>query len=804
MAINRVAVLGAGTMGGGIAALVAGLGIPVVLLDMPGTELTAEDTAKGRTADHRSVRNRIVESLWDRQLKAKPAALYTADAARLVTLGNFEDDFDKIREADWIVEVIIEQLGPKRALMERIDAVRKPTAIVSSNTSGIPIAQIAEGRSDAFRAHFLGTHFFNPPRYMKLLEIIPTAETDPAVVAFMQEWATRVLGKGVVLAKDRPNFIANRIGTYAGQQRMLYALEHGYSIEEVDSLSGPLIGNPKTATFRLADLVGIDVLAHVTRNLYDAVPEDESRDSFRLPEVITRLLEQKAFGNKSGAGFYKKVKTAAGQEFHVLNVQTGEYAPPTKPRFDLYGKVKGIEPVGARLKAIVEQGAGDRAGDYIINTTLPTLAYAARRVPEVADSPADVDNAMRWGFATELGPFETWDALGVRATADRMRAAGIDVAPWVDAMLEKGIESFYRRDNGRLTGVYAPTAEGYVPIERPAGQFVLSELHGTKLELKKNASASILDLGDGVLLLEFHSKANALDPDIITMGQAALKMLEGDEWQALVVGNQGADFSMGANMMLFIGAVQMGMLSMVEQSIKGLQDVLMGFRFSRKPVVTAPFGRVLGGGAEVAMAGARTVAAAESYMGLVEMGIGLMPGGGGCKELLRRVVSPHIAPGVDPLPYLQKVFETIGLAKVSESAQGARALGFLNDADLIVANGDLLIGAAKREALDLVARGYTPPDRNAPSIYATGSRGKAALLAGIAQMHWGRYISDYDAEIARKLAHVLAGGDLTAAQWVPEQYILDLERAAFMELLAAPKTQERIMHMLQTGKPLRN
>ncbi len=801
--INRVAVLGAGTMGGGIAALVAGLGIPVVLLDMVG-EPTADDTAKGLTADSPKVRNRIVESLWDRQVKSKPAALYTPEAARLVTLGNFADDWAKVGEADWIVEVIVEQLEPKRSLMERIEAVRKPTAIVSSNTSGIPIAQIAAGRSAEFRKHFLGTHFFNPPRYLKLLELIPTADTDPAVVAFMQEWATRTLGKGVVIAKDRPNFIANRIGTYAGQVRMLYALEHGYSVEEVDNLTGPLIGQAKTATFRLADLVGLDVLGHVTTNLYKAIPDDESRETFQLPEVITKLLAAKALGNKSGAGFYKRVKGKEGSEFHPLNLQSGEYEPPTKIRFDLVGKVRNIEPLEDRLRAIFTQGAGDRAGDYLINTTLPTLAYAARRVPEVADSLADIDNAMRWGFSNRLGPFELWDTLGVQAAAEQMRQRDIAVAPWVDEMLAKGIESFYRRENGRVTGVYNPAAATYMPLTRPAVAIKLSELHGTKQELKRNDSASILDLGDGVLLLEFHAKANALDPQIIEMGHRALRLLEGDAWRALVVGNQGPDFSVGANLGLFIAAFMGGQIDQVEQATKALQDLAMAMRFARKPVVTAPFSRVLGGGTELALAGARICAAAETYMGLVELGVGLIPAGGGCKELLRRGVAPHVMAGSDPLPYLQKVFEAIALAKVSESGQAARALGYLDAADPIIPNTDHLIGYAKQAALDLADMGYTAPDRNTPSVYALGSKGKAALFAGIAQLRWGRYISDYDALIAHKLAHVLCGGDLSAPQWVPEQYILDLERAAFIELLGERKTQERIAYMLQNGKPLRN
>ncbi|WP_029215609.1 3-hydroxyacyl-CoA dehydrogenase/enoyl-CoA hydratase family protein [Kallotenue papyrolyticum] len=803
--IKQVAVIGAGTMGGGIAALIASVGIPVTLLDVPPRELTPEEQARGLTLQSPEVRNRIVRSLWERQLNAKPPALFTPDAARLVTLGNTEDDFDKLRQADWIIEAIVEQLEPKRQLMERIEAVRKPRAIVSSNTSGIPIAQIAAGRSAEFRRHFLGTHFFNPPRYLKLLELIPTPDTDPELVRFMQHWARRRLGKGTVIAKDRPNFIGNRIGIYVGQVRMLYALEHGYSIEEVDALTGPLIGNPKTATFRLADLVGLDVMAHVTDNLYQAVPDDEERERFRLPEVMRRLIQAGALGNKTGAGFYKKVTTPDGAtEYHVLNLQTGAYEPPKKVRFELVGQARQIEDLGARLRMIFERGQGDRAGDYIINTTLPILAYAARRVPEIADSLRDIDNAMRWGFNLEMGPFELWDALGVRKTVELMRQRGIAVPAWVEQMLAKGHESFYRYEDGRLTGVYDPMRGEYVPIERPPTVIVLRELHGTRAELRRNDSASLLDLGDGVLGLEFHAKANALDPQIFEMGYAALQLLEHDAWQALVIGNQGPDFSVGANLGLFIGAVQSGQLGMVEPAVKQMQDLLLALRYAAKPVVTAPFRRVLGGGTEVALHGARIVAAAETYMGLVEFGVGLIPAGGGCKEVLRRIVAPNVREGVDVLPFIQQAFELIGFAKVSESAAHARQLGFLGPLDRIVMNDDELIGEAKRVALELVEEGYTPPLRQDTPIYAVGRRAKAAMLTAIKQMEWGRFISPYDAHIARKLAHVLAGGDLSAPQWVSEQYILDLEREAFLSLLGEPKTQERIAHMLKTGKPLRN
>jgi 3-hydroxyacyl-CoA dehydrogenase len=584
---------------------------------------------------------------------------------------------------------------------------------------------------------------------------------------------------------------------------MNYALEHGYTVEEVDTLTGPFIGNPKTATFRLNDLVGLDVAGHVNKNLYEAVPDDESREMFKLPPIFERLLEEKRLGNKTGAGFYKQVKTESGKEFYPLNLETGEYEPPQKPRFELVGKLRTIEDTSERLRAIFEQGQGDRAGDYIINTTLPILAYSARRIPKIADSILDIDNAMRWGFNIELGPFEMWDALHVRNGVEMMRARDIAVPQWVDDMLQKGVESFYRHEGGRLAGVYDPERGEYVPVERPATFIVLKELHGSEREIKRNESASILDLGDGVLCLEFHSKANSLDPDIAELGFAALKLLERDEWNALVIGNQGPDFCVGANLGLFIMAMQMGQFQMIEQGTKQLQDLLMAFRYARKPVVTAPFKRVLGGGTEVSLHGAKIVAASETYMGLVEFGVGLIPAGGGCKELLRRIVAPHVRDGVNMLPYIQQAFETIAFAKVSESGQHAQALRFLDEDDVIVMNDDHLIGYAKQEALKLVEQGYRPPQPGTP-IYAIGRAGKAAMLTAIKQLEWGGFISEHDALIARKLAHVLAGGDLSSPQWVSEQYILDLEREAFVSLMGEPKTQERIGHMLKTGKPLRN
>jgi 3-hydroxyacyl-CoA dehydrogenase len=803
--INKVAVIGAGTMGGGIAAHCANAGLPVVLLDVAPTELTPEEQAKGLALESKPVRNRVVNMLFDRVKKSRPAALFTPERAELISVGNLTDNLDLIADADWIVEVIVEQLGPKRALMERIEQVRKPGSIVSSNTSGIPIAAIAEGRSDEFRQHFLGTHFFNPPRYLYLLEVIPTADTLPEVVQTISEFADHRLGKGVVLAKDRPNFIGNRIFSYTTQARILYALEHGYSVEEVDSLTGELIGNPKTATFRLLDLVGLDVANHVTSNLYDGVPDDEERAIFSVPEPLKAMAGQGWLGNKAGIGFYKQTQGAGGKEFWPLNIQTMQHEAPKKPRFELVGKARKIEDLRERLRFLIDNADMDRAGQFLRDTTLRTLAYTARRLPEISDWIADVDNAMRWGFSQQLGPFEAWDALGVRKTTALMQAHDIAVAPWVEQMLDRGIESFYRVEKGRVTGVYDLGRGEYAPFERPAGVIELQDLRAQGQELARNDSASVLDLGDGVLCLEFHSKVNAFDPLIMQMGQQALELLRDDKYVGMVIGNQANDFCAGVNLAVVVMSVMSGQLDQVAEFTKGTQRLFMNFRLSPKPIVAAPYGRVLGGGAEVTMSCARRVASAETYIGLVELGVGLIPGWGGCKEFLRRSVSPHMAvPGADAMPYLQKAFETIALAKVAESAEQARQLGFFDQHDKIVMNKRRLIGEAKQAVLELVADGYTPPPPGGEPIYAIGKRGISAIYAGVHAMRVGGYISEYDQKLAQALARVLSGGDLSSPQWVTEQYILDLEWDEASKLALEPKTQERITAILQTGKPLRN
>ena len=800
--INRAVVIGSGTMGGGIAAHLANAGIRAVLLDIVPNSLSPDEEKKGLQLESRAVRNRIVQTGWDRVVKSSPPALMSKNAANLVTLGNLEDDFAAISEADWIIEVIIEKLEPKQQLMERIEATRKPGSIVSTNTSGIPVNQIAEGRSDEFKQHFLGTHFFNPPRYMKLLEMIPTADTAPEVVQFMRHFFEDRLGKGVVIAKDTPNFIANRIGTMGGAAAMRYVVEQGYSIEEVDALTGSLIGNPKSGTFRLGDIVGIDVMVNVANNLYSAVPDDESREYLLAPAPVQGLIERGMLGQKSGIGFYKTVKGEGGtKEFWVLDWESGEHRAPREVDLPIIRQAKKQGDLPARLKFLVSQGE-DRGGKLIADTLLPMLAYAARRVPEISDHLYDVDNALRWGFAKELGPFQMWDAIGVAEGVALMAARNLHVADWVTQMLAAGNTTFYRvADDAEQ--VFSPVTMDYEAVPQSEWALDLDELRANGKEVARNDSASLLDLGDGVLCFEFHSKMNALDSDINAMGMQAMELLKDERWVGMVVGNQGQDFCIGANIFMLLVAAQSEQYDQVEALVRQGHELMMAMRYSPKPVVTAPFGRVLGGGSEVAMHGGRVCAAAETYIGLVEVGVGLIPGAVGVKEFVRRVITPAMkTPDADPTPYLQRVFEQIGMAKVGGSAFEAREHGFLTEADRIVMNADDVLGRAKQFVLDLAESGYLPPEKT--KLYAAGRDGLAAMRVGVWMMQQGGYISEYDAVVGNRLAYAIAGGDLSGPQWVDEEYFLDREREMFLELIREPKTIERIMFMLQNNKPLRN
>lgn len=799
--ITRVAVIGAGTMGGGIAAHFANAGFQVDLLDVPPPSLTPDEEKRGLTLDSPAVRNRFVNGGWDRVKKSRPAALFTADTADRVRLGNTADHFGRLADADWIIEAIIEQLEPKRDLMARIDAVRKPGSVVSTNTSGIPVSTIAEGRSQSFRAHFLGTHFFNPPRYLKLLEVIPTADTDPDVVEFVTDFATRHLGKGVVIAKDTPNFIANRLGSFDGMYSMKYALDHGLTVEEVDFLAGPMIGNPKTALFRLQDLVGLDIATHVARNLYDAAPTDESRDIYQVPATIGTMLERKMLGNKTGQGFYKEVRENGKREYWTLDLKSLEYRPPARASFPEIDRVRKLEPMSARLQALMAV-PDSRASGFLWSTTANSLAYASRRMPEIADDLASVDRAMKWGFSRQFGPFETWDMLGVPETVARMDKEGIQVAPWVHTMLRQGHTSFYKTADG-LPMVYDIETGTYQPVPVDPKVIDLDALRAQGKELKRNDSASLLDLGDGVLCLEVHTKANILDEMVFQMGEAGLARLDQPQWVGLVIGNQGDYFGAGANVALMAMNVMAGQWDVVNDLVAKGQQFMQQVRFSPKPIVAAPFGMTLGGCGEISMAASRRVASAETYMGLVEVGLGIIPGWGGCKEIVRRVVSPPMkTPGVDPLPFLERAFTQIGTARVSASAEEARQMGMLDGGDLVVMHPDHVLGEAKQAVLDMAAT-YQPPARE-KTCYAAGKLPLAALKMGVWTFQQAGQISAHDATVGRKLAWILAGGDLAVGQWTDEQYFLDLERTAFIELLKEPKTIERIMHFVQTGKPLRN
>jgi 3-hydroxyacyl-CoA dehydrogenase len=796
--IRRVAVLGAGTMGAAIAAHAANAGLAVDLLDMVPERLDPDEERRGLGLDDPAVRNRVVRAGFERMLAARPAALASPRLAGRIRLGNFEDHFDRVSAADWVVEAIIERLEPKQELFARVEKAAAADAIVSSNTSGIPLAQIAEGRSEGFRRRFLGTHFFNPPRYLKLVELIPTADTDPEVLERIRAFVERVLGKGAVIAKDTPNFIANRLGSFAGMHDLHYALEHGYGIEEVDALTGPLLGRPKTATFRLADQIGLDVMVGVAGNLYELAPDDERREVLPAPEPVRRMLEAGRLGTKAGGGFYRRGRRDGQTVFDVIDLDTLEYRPAVEPDLPVIAAARERRDPAERLKFLLDKADEDRGARYVRDTVLPSLAYAAMRVPEIADSLVEVDRAVEWGFGHRAGPFRTWDAIGVAEGVERMEALGIEVAGWVRDMLAAGHRSFYR--DGQ---VYSPLTRDYQPVPTDPEALDLAALRAGA-EAAGNASASLVDLGDGVLCFELHPPANAIDAGVVEIGNRALQELERGPWVGLVIANQSHNFCVGANIGEVGMAAYQGLYDQVGQAVRALQDLLMGFRYAAKPVVAAPHGQTLGGGAEIVMHADRVAAALETYIGLVEVGVGVIPAGGGCKELLRRLVSPAMRTADDApaLPFVQRVFETIGLAKVATSAIEARELGFLDEDDVVVMNADHLLAAAKREVLDL-ADGYQPPTREA-SVYAAGLPTLAALEMGVQTLQWAGQASEYDGVIARHLARVLCGGELSQPQWVAEAHILELEREAFLALLHEPKTMERIQGLLTTGKPVRN
>jgi len=802
--VRHVAVIGAGVMGGGIAAHAANAGLRCTLLDIVPNKLSPEEEAKGLTLESPQVRNRIVNSGYQAILKSKPPALFSKSRAELIRAGNLEDNLEWLKDADLIIEVVLENLNVKRSLFEKIRPFVKDTAIIGSNTSGLPIKDIAAGFDPDLRKRFLGTHFFNPPRWLKLLEIIPTDDTDPEVVDYMLRFGEFLLGKGVVVCKDSPNFIANRLLAYDGTFIINYAIENDYSVEEVDAITGPLMGRPKTATFKLMDLVGLDVNKHVVENLYPAIPNDEDREIFRSEKtgkLMSAMVESGRLGRKAKAGFYKMKKGEGGKkEFDVVDLGTAEYRDQQKPDLPSLKKAKGIGNLAERLRHLVQ--TEDKVGKMVWAVLSADLSYSSRRVPEIADTIVSIDRAIKWGFSHEMGPFEIWDALGVQETVARMEAENIKVAPWVKEMLQAGAGSFYKQEGDTLK-YWDLASKSYAGVPVSPRVVNLASLKERGQLIKKNPSASLVDMGDGVACLEFHSKMNAIDNYIVDMANFAVEEVERN-FKGLVIGNHGQNFCVGANIFLMLMAAKQKQWEALHKGVSDLQNTLMSLRKCARPVVVAPFGMALGGGAEISMAGDRICAAGDLFMGLVEVGVGLIPAGGGCKEMVRRVVSPSmaIAPDADALLFIQSVFEKVGMAKVSMSALEAQEWGFLSVADRIVMNADHILHDAKQMVINMHDLGYTPP---APQkLYAIGERGIAAVNALIWQMRQGNYITDHDVTVSKKLAYVLCGGALSAPAWVDEQYFLDLERETFVSLCGDPKTQDRMQHMLEKGKPLRN
>jgi len=796
-------------MGARIAAHLANAGVPCWLLDIVPSEVTPEERARGLTLADPVVRNRIARGGLEAARKARPAAFFTPATAGRITIGNLEDNLAWCAQADWIIEVVAENLEIKRGLLKRVAAQRRPGTIVTTNTSGLPVRQIAEGCDAEFRQHWAGTHFFNPPRYMKLVELIPGPETKPEILEVLADFCDRRLGKGIVRAKDTPNFIANRIGTFAMLNAIRLMSELGMTIEEVDACTGPAVGWPKSATLRTADIVGLDVLAHVVRNIYENCPDDESRELYRVPALLEEMIKRGWLGEKTGKGFYQRVKQGSESEILTLDPAKMEYRPRQRARFASIESARTIEDTRERLRGVLGPvlagQTGDKAQQFIWRALSDMCIYAARRVPEICDSVADVDRAMRWGFGWELGPFEVWDTLGVESVGKQLGREGRAMPALAERLLASGKKTFYEAANGEMSSFDA-AAGAFKTVAEPEGVIFLKSLKERSKEIAKNAGASLVDLGDGVVCCEFHAKMNAIGDDILAMLQAGVKRLSTD-FEAMVVANQGIHFSAGANLLLLLVAAQEQEWDDLHDAIRKFQNATMALKHAPRPVVAAPQGMALGGGCEVCLHGARIHATAETYMGLVETGVGLIPAGGGSKEILVRA-NERAAGGedLDLFHALKPLFETVAMAKVSTSGEEARDLGFLRPADLISMNRDRQVADAKATALALVRAGYRPsaPPPTEPSIRVLGQEFLAGAKLAIHMLLRGEYISEYDAHVARKLAEVLSGGALSAPQLVSERHLLDLEREAFVSLCGERKTQERIAHTLKTGKPLRN
>ena len=792
--IKKVAVIGSGIMGSGIACHFANIGVEVLLLDIIPNQLTSEEEKKGLTLESKMIRNRLVNEHLANSLKSKPSPIYNQKFASRITTGNTTDDLAKIANVDWIIEVVVERLDIKKLVFEQIEKYRKPGTLVTSNTSGIPIHFMSEGRSEDFQKHFCGTHFFNPARYLKLFEIIPGPQTSPEIIDFLTIYGEKFLGKTAVVAKDTPAFIGNRIGIFGIQSLFHLVKELGLTIEEVDKLTGPVIGRPKSATFRTVDLVGLDTLVHVANGIYENCPNDEKHDLFQLPDFIKKMMGNNWLGSKTGQGFYKK----EGRDILSLDLNTLEYRTAKKASFATLELTKTISKPIDRFKILVS--GKDKAGEFYRKSFASMFAYVSNRIPEIADDFYKIDDAMKAGFGWENGPFEIWDAIGVAKGIEIMKAEGLKPNFWVNDMLNSGNSSFYTVKEG-ATYYYSITNKTQTKVPGQDAFIILNNIRESK-KIWSNSGAIIQDLGDGILNLEFQSKMNTIGGDVLQAINKAIDLSEKD-YQGLVIGNQAANFTVGANIgMIFMMAVEQE-YDELNMAIKMFQDTMMRVRYSGIPVIVAPHGMTLGGGCEMSMHADKVVAAAESYIGLVEFGVGVIPGGGGSKEMTLRASDLFRKNDVE-LNVLQEYFLTVAMAKVSTSAYEAFDLGILQHGkDIVVVNKDRQIAEAKKHALLMAEAGYTQPIRR-NDVKVLGKQALGMFLVGTDQMEAGKYISEHDKKIANKLAYVMAGGDLSEPTLVSEQYLLDIEREAFLSLCTERKTLERIQFMLTKGKPLRN
>ncbi|MCB2185158.1 MAG: 3-hydroxyacyl-CoA dehydrogenase/enoyl-CoA hydratase family protein [Deltaproteobacteria bacterium] len=807
--IKKVGVIGAGVMGATIAAHCANVGLPTVLLDIVPFKMPPELAKKGVKEDSKKFRNYLADMGLQGALKSRPASFFVPEDAGLVVTGNLEDNLDLLADCDWVVEVVVERLDIKKDLLSKLEQACSPTAIITTNTSGISVAAMSEHCSPEFQARFLGTHFFNPPRYMKLFEIIPGPQTKPEIIDFMAEFAEKRLGKGVVFAKDTPNFIANRIGIFGGSYLNQLMDEMGLSIEEVDAITGTVIGRPKMATFKLADLVGLDVMGHVAANVFDNALDDERREVFAGTAWFKQMIADGKLGNKTKGGFYKKTKSPEGKKVTlVLDRATMEYREPAKVKFASLEAAKQVSGTVGKLKAMYY--ATDKAGLFTFKHLSESLIYAANRIPEIADDIVNIDNAMKWGFNWQLGPFEVWDALGLEQSAAKMQEAGFTLPSWVADLLAAGNATFYKDEAGKKF-YYDIPSKSYQEVEISPNIILLPSLKAQNKVVEKNSGATLYDLGDGVAGLEFHTKMNALGFDIISMLEKSAKIVE-ERFDGLVIANHGTNFCVGANLMMILFAAQEEEWDELEFTVRKLQNALMTIKYLKKPVVAAPHQMALGGGCEVCLHADRVVAAAETYAGLVEVGVGVIPAGGGTKELLIRNTVDRLfiveRGGLYPkqiylMPFVARAFETIAMAKVATSAKEAIKMGIFRPTDKVIYNADYRIKAAKDNVLALNLAGYTPP-LPLTNIRVMGKDVMGVFKYALYNMHKAGYVTDHDLTVASEVARVLTGGEVLPDTEVSEQYILDLERESFLRLCGMKKTQDRMAHMLKTGKPLRN